>query len=127
MAKENNIDYHIKCVTYEDYIIKFSLHTKDATINKIFQKAKIKLARTKNIKITADPSGIEQFDIPPQYFKLLSVALRKQLKYVFNEAKEDGINIINTFVDHAKFKRNKENPSLWDIEVQYKGNYIDKR
>lgn len=120
----NLLDYHFKCINPEDFEISLVYHAENRLMVTIFQKARSKLLRKKNIAVKGNPDVIDGFDVPAQYLKMLKTAIMPNVGAIIKEAKQDGIQVISWKISQAKFKRENEE---WKIRITIEGIYGDKR
>lgn len=124
--KSECFDYHFKCTSPEDYELTFYAKTSDDYLTRIFEKSQKALLRAKGIKVQGDPQLIKEFKIPSQYLYMVGLKMKKHLKPILEEIRDDGINVISHRIDLGKFKRDNNNNN-WDISIVYKGEYLDER
>jgi len=122
--KKDKYEWNIKCTTPSDYELTLTLHTTNRLLKYIFQQSKTKLSRSKQIRFKGSPDELTEFDIHPNYLKLIKTNINPILKKETKNFKKDGIQLLTYEVISCKFIKNGEK---WDIKVYIEGVYIDKR
>ena len=137
MAKEGRVWYKVSCPGIDDYKIKLMFFQLSSVFNDIFKKigadaiqskaitASIKKElredfKEKSAEFTAqNPENISSaFDVPPEYFKMLKLHIRKVYKHIKKDVKADGIHLIDWKITRATFIKNGD---IWTIRVFIKG------
>jgi len=124
-------DYEFEVINPSDYAMQFSINTNhsaikgNAILKKAFNMTRRILARTKGISVKGDLDIITEFDVPPKYLNYISVTIKSSVKDAEGQIRGDGIHILTSRIDKAKFIRNDAGD--WLIRVFIKGEYLDKR
>lgn len=116
------IKWDFAAETAADYRLVFNMTADSKLFKQIYSKSRTKLLR-KGVN-AGSPDTIEKFDIPKQYLNLITTAIKKHIKQVAKEVKEDKIEVLSGRTESAYFKRN--NAGDWDINIQVVGQYANK-
>lgn len=116
------LDYKIECWTPKDFNLFIKVQADPKLVKKIWKYRKNQMLRKKGIKVKdANLESIQEFKVPPVYFKYLNLVSKKLVSGCSNIFKKDGIVLLNHEVEEATYKLNDNKG--WDIEIKYKGLY----
>lgn len=119
------IDYEFAAVNLSDFELCFTMVTSNKLLMKIFNKSRQRLIKKGVVTAKdADPNLLQKFEIDPRFYNLMHTVLKKQIKYVANEIKKDGIVILNSRVEYGQFIKNVKGD--WDIKIKVGGQYAKK-
>lgn len=122
---KETIDYNFKCIDLSDYEIILKMKSKGSVFDKIFNKSREKLVRMGKKQFSKiNYKNIEEFEIPENYYNLLTTIIKKTLKQIKKEVAKDKIIVMNERVTKANFKKNNNS---WNIKLKVSGQYVDKR
>ena len=123
MGKET-FEWGVVKENFETFDIDLTLHAKSKLMNFIFEQSKNVMLRKRNINIlTAKLDEIKEFDVIPQYLKMIESRVGVFMNTIKREMSEEGYLIYRYSIKSAKFKRNDEN---WDIYINLEGKYKKK-
>lgn len=121
----SEIIYKFKCINETDYRLIFSFIASSKLFNSIFLKAKNKLIKKEKIRFDGNLEYIQSFqimdDYKPQFLPVLKRAMRKKIREVSKEVREDGIVLVNIDVRDAIYQKKDED--YWLIDVIVGGQY----
>lgn len=122
---KKKIDWHFKQTSPSDYQIGISCDIETRLMKIIFSKAREKLARKHNMKVSGDFEKVSRVPIPKQYYNIVRTALHKVIKNVRDEVKKDGFDIINAYVISGYYY--KIDKKKWLFSCMIEGQVADKR
>lgn len=118
------LDYYFKATTPDNFEIGLDMSVEGKLMLMVFNKAKRKLARTKNLRVKGDPDSIQEFKAPQQYINVINTNIRPIISRISKEVASDGIVIMSWRTTDAKFIKDNDK---WNIHVDIGGMYADKR
>lgn len=122
--KKSKYEWDIEAINESDYELKITMHGDNSLLMHIFNMAKRRLKRIKNLDVRGNPDCIEQFEVPDNYLKTIKTAIRSQYLHINKTTSADGIALLNYDVSSTKFKRINDK---WDIHILIRGMYSDNR
>jgi len=127
MAVTDNFEYDFKALNPSEYELIINMHTTSRVMKLLFTRARAKLLRKKGIDAAGNIDNIQAFDITKEYFPYLKIVLKKIVNMIAKEIKQDKIELLDYTVHKGKFIRNMEIEGVWDIIINLRGLYVDKR
>lgn len=123
MAKEV-FKWEVTALNDSDYRLEIIAKADNKTFVELFQRAKTKLQRTKNLSVKGDIDSINELTIPkiPAYFKVLNYACKKFVNIVNRETMADGFEMLNYEVMNCTFKKSVISEK-WKIYLIIEGVY----
>jgi len=127
--KKKVFDYEFSAVNYTDYELEIVMFTLNRILKLVFNKSQKSKVLKQNLgaKVTNIKNEIidevNEIIVAPQYYNLVNVGSKKTLGIVQDIVLKDGVFILNSEIEKIVFRRNKENKTIWEIHVYYKGNY----
>lgn len=122
---KRQIPFGFKCISETDYQIKIDLVAKGSLMDTIYRLSRLKYVKQAGKDAPKRIESITKFSIPPEFLKLIKVSLKRPLRDVEVQVKEDGIDLLSMVVYSANFVKSAEGD--WLIGIVVTGQYVDKR
>jgi len=128
MARQQ-VDYHFRALNPQQYELTISMpEVSHRLFRLVYNKTKSKYEKKKSMKVDDSGEGIDKQKIivvPVQFYNLLKVALKSQLKDIDRQLKADKIEVMTCNMQDARYVRKDD--TQWEICFVFGGVYIDKR
>lgn len=120
-----NLKWRFEEVNPVDYLLTIKCDVENKLMVSLFGKAKQRLSRTKGIKLNADPNVIQSFKVDRIYYHVLKTFLNSTIKKIRREINQDKLDFLSHNIKTADFIRKPD--QNWMINIEFEGQYIDKR
>lgn len=115
------VDYDFYELNGDEFECILTFDVDSPLMQKVFQKARKALAKKAGVVIDGNIMSVGSFEVPPEYFNFMGVAMSKLMKMVEREVRVDGFKLISKKVDKASFVQRGD---VWDVRVTVRGMYV---